>query len=407
MKNLARTITDKAGREIVVGTGLGLLDEYHGDWIVELIDTDETWGFIDMDGTWVVPPIYERVYEFSEGLAQVKDLVTGRIGFINTQGEEVIACKYDSATGFSEGFSRAYEESAAGWSVGVINTLGDWVIKPGRFEYIESFSQGLASAKDLATGLSGFIDITGSWIVEPIFDSLGSLSEDGLAVARLGPYGSLEGYVDRTGSWVIEPRFNIAWGFSEGFAVVKVEEGLESQWGHVDKTGEFIRPPCVVGIASVPPINSFNEGLALTGDVTSGLYGFIDTNGGWAIEPQFVHADDFRNGLAAATIADSSNSRPIVGFVDTGGAWVLKPQFVLDEDHLDISLGKLSFYSPVFSSLLPLYKSDDNSSNPEFFFGYADLVRGLIIQPADQDEQHHFSGSTWLVQDLRELAESA
>ena len=45
----------------------------------------------------------EEVYPFKEGLALVCQ--NGKYGFINTQGENVIPCKYELATDFSEGLA--------------------------------------------------------------------------------------------------------------------------------------------------------------------------------------------------------------------------------------------------------------------------------------------------------------
>ena len=50
--------------------------------------------------------IYENIpYSFSDGLAKVKR--EGKWGYVNNQGEEVVACLYDDIASFSEGLARA------------------------------------------------------------------------------------------------------------------------------------------------------------------------------------------------------------------------------------------------------------------------------------------------------------
>lgn len=64
-----------------------------GDSLIAFCDTRERYGLMNLyTGRVVVEPIYERTWNFSEGLAAVcRDRM---IGFVDVQGEEVIPCKY-------------------------------------------------------------------------------------------------------------------------------------------------------------------------------------------------------------------------------------------------------------------------------------------------------------------------
>ena len=64
----------------------------------------DKWGYIDENGTEIIPCIYNEAYDFQEnGLALVcRD---GKWGYINTNGEEVIPLKYKDAESFSEGLA--------------------------------------------------------------------------------------------------------------------------------------------------------------------------------------------------------------------------------------------------------------------------------------------------------------
>ena len=60
-------------------------------------------GFIDKAGKIAIAPTYDKVNEFSEGLASFKK--GAKYGFINASGKVVIAAKFDRVTKFSEGLA--------------------------------------------------------------------------------------------------------------------------------------------------------------------------------------------------------------------------------------------------------------------------------------------------------------
>ena len=61
------------------------------------------WGFVDMDGAWVIEPQYENAEGFSDGLAPVQ---TGETwGFINQENKLVIAAEFYGAHSFYVGLA--------------------------------------------------------------------------------------------------------------------------------------------------------------------------------------------------------------------------------------------------------------------------------------------------------------
>ena len=65
---------------------------------------DGKWGVIDRNGDAVVPPQWDDVRYFSEGLAQVEK--AGKYGFIDRTGKEVAPPQWDLAGEFSEGLAQ-------------------------------------------------------------------------------------------------------------------------------------------------------------------------------------------------------------------------------------------------------------------------------------------------------------
>ena len=60
------------------------------------------------------------------------------------------------------------------------------------------------------------------------------------------------------------------------------------------------------------------------GATGSGLSGYIDRAGAWAIEPSFAMAEGFCEGLAAVVPA---NGPGLWGYIDHKGGMVIKPAF--------------------------------------------------------------------------------
>ncbi|MBR4297047.1 MAG: WG repeat-containing protein, partial [Bacteroidaceae bacterium] len=68
--------------------------------VIIAVNTDNGVGFFtDNKGTFLFNKQFEGVSKFSEGLARVKQ--NGKYGYINTKGEVVVPCIYDTALNFS------------------------------------------------------------------------------------------------------------------------------------------------------------------------------------------------------------------------------------------------------------------------------------------------------------------
>ena len=102
-----------------------------------------------------------------------------------------------------------------------------------------------------------------------------------------------------------------------GLASVKVE----GKYGFIDTKGNFAINP------QFGSVGSFSEGLAVVviGSYEEGKYGFIDTKGNYVINPQFDSADPFSEGLARVRIGSRKEGK--YGFIDTKGNFVINPQF--------------------------------------------------------------------------------
>lgn len=101
---------------------------------------------------------------------------------------------------------------------------------------------GIAAVQDLSSGLWGYIDETGSYVIEPIYYGAYPFSEGMAAVNIDGNWG----FIDIEGNLVIEPMYQSIYfrynnspvaGFEDEYAFVK----LDSKYVLINKKGELVR----------------------------------------------------------------------------------------------------------------------------------------------------------------------
>ncbi len=119
---------------------------YFPSWKVGIAVSKDLKALIDQDGKVITKFAYREIKPFSEGLAVFqkddKDPRKWQYGFLNAQGQEVIASVYQDALPFSEG--KAVVKSKNRW--GVIDSSGKWVLSP-KYNSLTSFSEGFAIAE--------------------------------------------------------------------------------------------------------------------------------------------------------------------------------------------------------------------------------------------------------------------
>ena len=115
----------------------------------------------------------------------------GKLGYINTKGEQIVECKFDYADDFNEGLAMVEKDGKRGY----INTKGEQIIEC-KFDFAWSFNEGLAAVQ-----------------------------KDGKC-----------GYINTKGEQIVECKFDDAYDFNEGFARVK----KDGKWGYINTKGCFV-----------------------------------------------------------------------------------------------------------------------------------------------------------------------
>ena len=290
------------------------------------------------------------------------------LGLVNVEGEILrrFAMPFEVYSTFSEGLLAVVHPNSD--RAGFLDTSGRWAIKP-RFENVRRFFGGLAAAR--LDGKWGYIDKSGEWAIPPKYDDVMEFDAEGYARVYVGAWGAAErrvAVIDRTGRQVIGPQLFDVTPFSDGFAWAILEapcvrwgpferhtpgvsdgfveygvdryrrsgqaEPPRCRWSLIDTTGQRLTEK------TYEDVGMFSEGLA---PVRNGMFwGFVLPDGTMAIEPQFLGARSFSQGLAAVRKAPEidwedpasshwvQNPGPVLadwGFIDRSGGFAIEPTF--------------------------------------------------------------------------------
>ena len=184
-------------------------------------------------GRTLIKPQFRIASSFHEGLAafRIAGLTEVRWGFINKKGEIVIPPKYEGVGDFSEGLAQVHSPDKV--SDGFIDKSGKLVISLKSNEIHGSFSEGLASVW-IPPSQAGFIDHKGKIVFKVDSTEVGEFHEGLCYASSFSSKDRLRGFVNRSGEWVIKPQFYKAMNFSEGLAAVCLWDEKKFKQQHAD-----------------------------------------------------------------------------------------------------------------------------------------------------------------------------
>ncbi len=207
------------------------------------------WGLIDnKSGNWVIKPQYDIILPFSDDLAAFcKD---EKCGYIDKKNNIVLELKSQSLICYKKGGEHYY-------------------YRESKCNGTSSFSDGLAMAYD-------------SYKYVAIIDSI-------------IPYDVVipEGYtidITRQKGYIKDNKFYISETAPENHEITSGIVLITPDFKYINKKGEVVLD---IKYAS----KGFSEGLAAT-KAENGLWGYINTQGEFVIQPKFQSADSFYKGVA-------------------------------------------------------------------------------------------------------------
>ena len=194
----------------------------------------EKCGLIDRYGQWRAQPIYNEI-EIVDGIIKVER--DGLWGTVDTDGNTVIPCQFDSMSSYNADLDRWLVEKD--FLQGYCDGKGNVVI-PIQFEEAQPFHSKTPVAAVRVGAMWGMIDDNGNWLCKPQFEDIDNYfnPDDGpIPVAKEDKCG----YVDIYGNEVIPFIFKYLYGFDrkgDGTAECTLLDGREVI---IDRTGKIIQ----------------------------------------------------------------------------------------------------------------------------------------------------------------------
>lgn len=315
---------------LLVFTIQGYSQEYNR-WFIE--KANGNLGFIDSLGNEIFSDKFDLLCEhYHSGLVSFKKQTT--FGYLDIDGN-IIFTTDDYFGIFSDGLLLVEDESIFYF----LDTLGQKVIDLKELEIPNgkeifracNFYDGLAlvilkdnlSDNDLTYG---FIDKTGKWFLEPKFQHATSFVEGIACVLEenknyfIDTQGNHIAQLDNKNGEIWNSGDDNLFDFAEDFAVVYFKDSIGFSTSFINRKGER------VSSLMFRRANKFSDGMASV--QLNDKWGFIDTTGNIAIQPQYDVRSDFSEGVAPVyiSIEDAGymfNSYSAQGFIDKTGATVI------------------------------------------------------------------------------------
>lgn len=201
-----------------------------------------------------------------------------------------------------------------GLCAALISEDGSVIVEPGKYEQIVSLTENLFAAAD-ADGSYRLIGLDGQALTDGGYKYFEN-SEGRILFEIDGKYGvmneALEVIVQNEYTWIVPNG-------EGGFLALRSDiwddfpDGVYS----IDPTG-YVKP---TGVKIASLLSPFGDGLSPALSTEKGRYGYLNAQGQWEIQPQFIYAEDFEDGLAVAAL-DSG-----CGVIDIQGAWRVSPKY--------------------------------------------------------------------------------
>ena len=304
------------------------------------------YGYIDPDGRWAIEPRFEAANVFAEdGGAWVQH--KGKLRRIDTRGKRLVSVDIDVVPYL---LRHGIVPASVHGKYGYMDAFGTWIISPRFDRAAEIGPDGFAEVQE--NDNVGYVDAHGTIVLEPVFKDLGPFNPDGLTLAaKAGEY--TYGLVNAAGEWVVPAYTQNPIVFINGYARAHAP-GNESLWGFLDENGRWAVEP------TFRRVEHFGRNGLAPATQDERLFGYIDAAGKWVIEPVFHNAHPFQaNGFALANGGKEHEYRD--GTIDASGQWVIPPLYdelpgVIDTRPIPVRKeGKWGYINSRGNVLIPLH----------------------------------------------------
>lgn len=290
----------------------------------------ERYGYLDITGAVAIDCTYEEAYDMMGGYAVVGNQVDGRMkyGLIDSRGNQIIPPKYDDLGDYCDGLLRFGQLDEQGsMKYGYID-ITDTV----RIEAAYATATDFANERALVSGdehgqTLQMIDTQGQTVMRdlPYADAATGVYDHFILVANYYEEEMNLGIIDYSGHEIVPAIYSHLEFAGEGFVTAnQLEDGTISTLVF-DFDGEERYFP-----GGYTHVGNYSEGmlLAFVGDEESGegVYSYLDSWGDLAIPGEFDWAQPFSDGLAVVGQRQADGSY-LYGYIDQSGSLVIPYQY--------------------------------------------------------------------------------
>ncbi|MEG0798795.1 MAG: WG repeat-containing protein, partial [Acidaminococcaceae bacterium] len=211
---------------------------------------------------------------FSEGLAQVTDMSKEKHGYIDKTGKVVIPIELDmqsvdSRFDFKNGLATALKYGPGDGIHGYINKDGEFVIA-NQYVYAGPFSEGLAVVRKSWEGKYGVIDTKGNVVIPFEYEQM-SRFHGGVAIVETKNGLAL---IDKTGKLLTDDSYTSGTFTDEGMVTVQ----KDGKWGILRISDNGLTPPVTPTPTTVTAISSAQKVTVNGKDVAFDAYNINGNN---------------------------------------------------------------------------------------------------------------------------------
>lgn len=345
------------------------------DTLLRPVKHGELWGYLDRNYQSKIPYQFEEANDFYEDVALVKK--NEKWNYIDREGRTIIETAYVEARRFYEGFAAVLvhlNDSTNKW--GFIDKSGKMVIQPN-FSYVGDFHFGRAFVYE--NEKYGFINKSGRVSIPIQYSKAENFKNEGWAkVQKEGKFL----WIDTLGNKAIELKEEITSlaHFKNGFARVTIGE----KWGFINRKGEVKVSIIYDMLTDFEPF-----GLAIVKAGTQ--FGLVDTNGKYALTPNYESIENFKNGFFVI----KKNGK--VGFADRTGRVRILPSWTA-------TVGFSTDGFAIVAKEKELFKIDSMGNTVAKMMAWRDFWKQDGEEPKKKKKKENLPMEIWYEEDFRGIS---
>lgn len=182
-------------------------------------------GIINKSGEIILPAIYKSIIKDDDNGFIIEDTL-GNYGYVSVQGDFIVPCKYDAVSGFKEGLMVVVTNKKYGY----VDSTGVWVID-SIYDDARAFVDGLARVK--TNDKWRFIDKSGKVVEKLTYDDVLTGFSSSRAFVKMGKTIAM---INKDGDKIATIDADSIYGFYDGYSTFQ----KNGRYGIIDSTGAVV-----------------------------------------------------------------------------------------------------------------------------------------------------------------------